>query len=83
MLTYSILINPPQQLAVSQKQVYLIADIKDIAVQFPDLPEEANKMLIVEKNAEKDVSVLESEATLLKDSSILYEDEGYMIAQFP
>ncbi len=81
--TYSIPINPPQQLAVSQKQVYLIADIKDIAVQFPDLPEEANKMLIVEKNAEKDVSVLESEATLLKDSSILYEDEGYMIAQFP
>ena len=78
--TYDIPLNPPQQLAVSEKQVHQISSLEEIRQLFPDMPENARKQLVIDKLlADKDAGIAEQEKELSDRCKVVYEDDIYCI----
>ncbi len=77
--TYEIPTNPPQNLSISNKQVYLIEDIEQISEKFPDLSAEANIMFIIQKNIDKTEDVLNKEQEIKENSTKIKDLENYEV----
>ena len=77
--TYEIPTNPPQNLSISNKQVYLIENIEQISEKFPDLSAEANIMFIIQKNIDKTEDVLNKEQEIKENSTKIKDLENYEV----
>jgi hypothetical protein len=75
---YSIPENPPYSLSVSEKQVYTINNLEEIDALFPNLSEDAEKIIIVDKLwADKTDDIIEQENIIMEQGQIIYEDDVY------
>lgn len=80
--TREIAINPPQHLAVSGKQVHLIESIGELDTLFPDLSEDAVKVLVIDDtNPDKSQEIISLEKSLLENNSCIYESGGYYLVE--
>ena len=78
--TYEIPINPPHSLAVSKKQVYRIESPEEMDSYFLDLPDEAVKVLVIDKtNPDKSERILEMENISREQNPVIYEDNSYCL----
>lgn len=78
--TCEIATYPPQRLAVAEKQVHRVDSVEEINSMFCNLPDEAERMLVIEKDAAgKDNSISETEKLLTAENEIVYEDDRYCI----
>ena len=87
--------NPPEQLAIAQKEVHLISSPEEIRTLYPDLPEEAEKYLVIQKDyivedpdlpittEEGLAEVRKWEEELLSNAEIVWEDDSCLIAALP
>ena len=74
-----IVMNPPQSLAISNKRIYKIKNISDIDKKFPNLPEEAVKVLVVEKKVELEKKKRMQQDCLVKNADIRIETGSYYL----
>lgn len=74
-----IVMNPPQSLAISNKRIYKIKEVKDIEEKFPDLSSEAVKVLVVEKTAELDKEKKAQQDCLVKNADVRIETGSYYL----
>lgn len=72
----SIDVNPPQELSVSGKRLYRINTLDDIQKMFPNLPLEANIILVKDKNNSSDNYDIH-----LNGGNIRYEDDQYCLVE--
>jgi hypothetical protein len=84
--TLSIPDNPPQELSISKKVVYKISSIKEMDSLFPNLPDEAKKLLLVEKNPDEsenelEKSQLKSIECAKKDSLVRFENDEMILLE--
>lgn len=84
--THSIPDNPPQELSISKKVVYKISSIKEMDSLFPNLPDEAKKLLLVEKypdesENELEKSQLKSIECAKKDSLVRFENDEMLLLE--
>jgi len=90
--TYQIPNNPPMDICVAEKMVYIIQDESEMNTMFPNLPDNARKVLVIDKagkgsnaygNIEKneEISLLEEQA--VSDGKIIYEDEKCILVRMP
>lgn len=90
--TYSINNNPPMDISVSEKAVYLVESIEDMYSMFEYLPQEANRLLIIDRNnigsndyieREKTDRINELEALCISKGQIRYQDKDCIIVEMP
>lgn len=81
--TYLISNNPPMDICVSEKMVYLIENEEEIDEMFPNLPTSASKVLLIDKTGngsnayekvEKDDVINAAEQKACEEGKIVYED---------
>lgn len=90
--TYLISNNPPMDICVSEKMVYIIQDEAEMNTMFPDLPDNARKVLVVDKtgkgsnaysNIEKTEEISMAEAQAVSAGTIIFEDENCILIRMP
>ncbi|MDO4729713.1 MAG: hypothetical protein Q4A96_00760 [Candidatus Saccharibacteria bacterium] len=84
--THSIPDNPPQELSVSKKVVYEISELKEMKTLFPNLPAEAKRLLLVEKNSDEsekelEKSQLKSIECAEKNGTIRFENDEIILLE--
>lgn len=84
--TYSIPDNPPQELSISKKVVYKISDLEEINTRFPNLPEEANRLLLIEKNKKEsenkpEKAQLKSIKCVEKEGRVRFENDEIILVE--
>lgn len=88
--TYSIPNNPPMDLSVSEKLVYIIGCEEDMATMFDALPQNARKILVIDKTGngsnaftkvEKTKEIESAELTAIQSGETIYEDEKCILVR--
>jgi hypothetical protein len=80
--TESIMANPPQYLAISQKLIYKVDSIHKILEKFPNLKPEARILLILNKDdSGKSWQIIWNERNALKKAHLLFSSENYAVYQ--
>ena len=90
--TYVINNNPPMDISISEKLVYEIQSEEDIHNVYDKLPEQANLILVIDKNnigsndyvvREKTHSIEMQEAKWMAEGIIRYEDDVCALISIP
>lgn len=76
-----ILINPPQSLAISNKRIYKVGRVSDIAEKMNGVSEDAKAILVVNKGTIPDDLELGEEKCLVDGGKIRYENDKYLLVQ--
>lgn len=72
--------NPPQSLAISEKRIYKINNVKGIEEKFPELSSEAKKVLVVDKtDKELDKEKLKQQKCLMDGGEIRIETGSFYL----
>lgn len=80
--TYSIPVNPPYLLAVSEKEVHQIGSLQDIDRMFPHLSKEADKVFVIDKLLDsKDDNVRRMEQEIMQNGIVKYENDIYCLVK--
>lgn len=88
--TYLISNNPPMDICVSEKMVYVIQDESEMDTMFPTLPDNAGKVLVIDKtgkgsnaysNTEKTEEISVAEEKAVADGTVIYEDENCILVR--
>ncbi|WP_026509026.1 hypothetical protein [Butyrivibrio sp. LC3010] len=76
--------EPPMDLTISHERVYLISTIDEVNTRFPDLSDEAVKLLLVDENAmDQNPELKETAMEIIKRSKIRAMDKGYILYELP
>ncbi|UTD13618.1 hypothetical protein HO345_11865 [Treponema denticola] len=81
--SYEIPNNPPQELAISRKQVYKINSKEELESYFPNLKENAKKIFVIDKTALSTLTneQIESQLDLQSSNVAIYEDDQFCLLE--
>lgn len=80
--TKSIEPNPPESLAISEKEVHQITDLSDINMLFPNLSPKADILVAIDKLIDTRTEEIEKkEMQVLEQGELIYEDDLYQIVK--
>ena len=87
--------NPPEQLAIAQKEVHLISTPDELETLYPGLPEEAVRHLVIQKDyivEDPDLPVTTQEGLeqvrgweekLTQDAEVIWENDSCLVVRLP
>ena len=76
--TESIVANPPEYLAISNKLIYKIDSIDEISQRFPNLRDDARILLMVNRDdSEKTEQILNRERDAIQNADLLFSSNNY------
>ncbi len=82
--TREIACNGPQRISITGKLIYRIGEADEICTLFPDLPQKARKILIIDSDLTEDGSKivdLETQIMSQPGSKIIYYDDRYIFVE--
>ena len=82
--TREIACNGPQRISITGKLIYRIGETDEIYTLFPDLPENARKILIIDSDFTEDGSKIDDMQRQIisqPDSKIIYYDDRYIFVE--
>jgi len=77
--TDSIPQNPPLSIAQTKKMVYKIDKTDDIIAKFPNMDSNANILLLVNKNAEKNAQISQEEQLVTENAELVKETDRFAV----